>query len=151
MTDDGIVLNQLVKQNLEKNQKLFTGLDHEYNAFCDFDGFQYYKTLDQQYTNSKFILMLRNDEDWINSIETHIKHFTFNSELKDMQIDWREFKYRHLQEIQEYFAKRDNIMYLDLDNDDCWHQLCTFLNTTPPDIPFPHYFKSAEHMVDKAM
>lgn len=149
ITEDGVVLNQLVAENLKNNRRLFEGLDNTYNAFCDFDGFQYYKLLDHQYPTAKFILMLRNDEDWLASIETHKKHFTFNHELKHIQTDWLEFKYSHLQEIQDYFCNKDNILYLDLDQDDCWHQLSVFLNTTKPTEPFPHYFKSSEHLLDK--
>jgi len=140
-------LSEYVEQNLANKQLLFTGLE-QYNAFCDFDGYLYYQQLYHQYPNSKFIVMLRNNQDWLNSIETHKNNFVYNKDLPYLNTDWAKWKQQTLDEIQHFFADKQCVLYIDIDQDNCWQKLCDFLNKPIPDVDFPHNFKSKEFLTN---
>lgn len=141
-------LSEYIKHNQQQGQRLFDGIDQTYNAFCDFDGYLYYKTLYEQYPGSKFIVMLRNNQDWLNSIKTHKNNFVYNKDLPYLNTDWAAWKLQTLQEIQHFFADKDCILYMDINKDNCWQKLCEFLDKPVPDVEFPHNFKSIDFLTN---
>lgn len=139
-------------------------VDREY-ALTDLPIPFLFKELDAAYPGSKFILTLRDEEKWINSVRNHWDHeknpfrhrwnddpFThkahkllygqkgFNAEL------FLERYRRHIDEVFEHFGDRlDDLMVMDMDDPCCggWTSLCGFLDKPIPAVPYPHAFKTA--------
>ena len=121
-------------------------LADRFDAAQDFPWPLLYKELDQQYPGSKFILTIRQDEKWVNSV---LKHF------KDKYIPAHEWiygvrtaygneetylkRYRaHNREVQEYFVDRPNdLLVMDITAGDGWDKLCPFLGLEIPPFEFP--------------
>lgn len=110
-----------------------------------------YKILDQRYPNSKFIILERNNDDWIRSKEKHESplyninkidpEFLFNEWITDREnyikkaLQHKETKYK---EIKEYFKNRPNdLLVMNICEGEGWEKLCPFLGVPIPKIPFP--------------
>lgn len=112
----------------------------------------FYRELDREYPNSKFILTIRELDAWLNSCKKQ-----FNQKLADKQTDahnelfmdlygstvFDEDKFRvgytrFVDGVLEYFKERPNdLLVMDISNGDGWEKLCPFLGKSVPDIPFP--------------
>jgi hypothetical protein len=85
----------------------------------------YYKILDKQYPNSKFILTTRNINDWIRSRRNHglgniLNHQRLFHKCDDETINdiWTKYYQEHLDDVKLYFADRPkDLLIFDLDND----------------------------------
>ena len=116
-----------------------------------------YKILDKRYPGSKFILLERDDESWIRSLEywsspilnedweTWLDEYDKNTidkrwktdrdNLIKEKLDWKHLKYRG---IKEYFKNRQNdLLVMNICDGEGWEKLCSFLNKPVPDVPFP--------------
>jgi hypothetical protein len=116
-----------------------------------------YKILDKRYTGSKFILLERDDESWIRSLEywsspilnedweTWLDEYDKNTidkrwktdrdNLIKEKLDWKHLKYRG---IKEYFKNRPNdLLVMNICDGERWEVLCPFLNKLIPDVLFP--------------
>ena len=137
--------NKLVdtfEKNIKENKKLLTnGIYYKNNkeytydeiiVFSDItkitenkDPKDYYKLLDQQYPNSKFILNIRNVDDWIRSRKNHdtilerqMKYFQTSEE--EVEIIWTKMFYDHYSDVLRYFENRpSDLLIFDLDKDKC--------------------------------
>jgi hypothetical protein len=126
-------------------------------AACDLPITFLYRELDKAYPGSKFILTLRNEATWLESIRKHWdrdlnpfrKHwdtdpFTHRAHLElygrrqfDADIFLARYR-RHNQEVVDYFQHRPNdLLVLDLDADVRWHTLCDFLDKPIPRLAYP--------------
>lgn len=136
----------------------------EYDAFQDNPWPLLYKELDKKYPNSKFILTLRNENKWINSVVNHfgnshtemrrwiygIGHPAGNEEtyLKKYTT--------HNEEVLKYFNTREeDLLVVEWEKGDGWEKLCAFLNEPIPDEIFPHsnkgnYSNKKTHAIKKA-
>lgn len=124
-----------------------------YDAVEDTPWFMIYKELDRLVPNSKFILTIRDEESWYNSVKKHIgdlrsaNHEWIYGRGKGLPKDDREntiavYK-RHNQGVLEYFKNRpDDLLILDFTKGDGWEELCCFLNREIPEKPFPHSNKT---------
>lgn len=134
------------------------GIECLYRMIEKFDAFEDgpwhncdYKILDQRYPNSKFIILERNNSDWIRSKEKHESPlYNINKiELEFLIDDWitdrdnyikksiqyKETKYK---EIKEYFKDRpDDLLVMDICAGEGWEKLCPFLGLPIPSEPFP--------------
>ncbi len=129
----------------------------KYDALTDISISSNYKTLDERYPNSKFILTIRDMKPWLKSC-----HFELSKEKKPNEwraenrlktygtVNWdrRKFKKahkRHIKDVMEYFKDRpEDLLVLDTFNErNKWKKLCNFLNKEIPDIEFPHKRKSS--------
>lgn len=122
---------------------------------ADFDAFQdnpwpiLYRELDDAFPGSKFILLLREPDAWIQS---QLKHF---GQRETPMRRWiygdahgcpagNEAVYLHRyqahnQAVLAYFAQRpDDLLVLNLEEGDGWETLCAFLGEPIPCEPFPH-------------
>lgn len=124
-----------------------------------------YKELDQHYPGSKFILMVRETERWINSTMNH-----FSGRTTPMR-EWIygvgdpvghreryiEVYENHNREVQDYFRQRpDDLLVVNWEKGDGWSELCAFLHLEIPDLPMPHanrgrYQKKATSLRGKLM
>lgn len=121
-----------------------------------------YKFLDLYYTESKFILTIREKEAWLNSCENFFKTvYEYNKNIKSINIfikklhnslydcdyyDRTAFSIaydKHLIDAQKYFKDRPNdFLILNICAGDGWEKLCPFLNKEIPNVPFPHEHKA---------
>lgn len=116
-----------------------------------------YRELDTiGYPNSKFILTIRDDFDWLRSVAAHWgdqnpwRH-TWNDDCfthrmhqevygcRNLNLDIMLARYRrHNAEVLAYFRNRPHdLLVMNLDDDIGWFPLCTFLGKPIPAIPYP--------------
>jgi len=107
---------------LYENAQVFSDMTlHQLNK----DAKDYYKTLDQHYPGSIFILNTRNVDDWIASRKKHSNgrivqqlcsfHDCATEEIEEL---WREMWWSTIDEIKSYFSDRDSdLLIFDIDND----------------------------------
>lgn len=125
-----------------------------------------YDKLDKAYPNSKFILTIRNEENWIRSVRSHWSDknefrsswatdpFTFkiHRELYGTtefnEEIFRQRYRRHNAEVIQYFDDRhDDLLIMNMDDGGSWFELCRFLNCAIPNVKYPkkyvtHNFRS---------
>jgi hypothetical protein len=125
-----------------------------------------YKDLDRRYPGSKFILTVRDESKWLESVRNHWDRTRnpyrdswdtdcFTHYIHAKLYGWSQFdatvmlnRYRqHNATIKEYFADRPKdllVMQVDGDYSDGWKSLCGFLGAQIPDVPYPkEYVTSA--------
>lgn len=127
----------------------------KYMAATDLPIPMLFKELDRAYPGSKFILTMRDEVEWLKSVQGH-----FTSGLNPFRGNWdsdpfthqihtelygrRKFdaqvflmRYRqHNLEVQEYFKDRpDDLLTLSAPG---WARLCSFLNVPIPSLSYPH-------------
>lgn len=118
---------------------------------CDF------RVLHEKYPNALFIMMDRDNESWLESLEKHEAPYL---NVNDIEADWleqrwitdkdnyikemTEFKHTKYNTIREYFKEYpDQFLEMNIFEDpDPMKTLCEFLDVTVPDEPFPHNNKS---------
>lgn len=116
-----------------------------------------YRELDTAYPGSKFILTIRHEEQWIQSIERlwdatfnptrwEWDVYPFSHEIHTALYGQRHFdretflaRYRrHNFEVLEYFkARPHDLLVLDMDAGGRWNELCAFLRQPIPRVAYP--------------
>jgi len=140
---------------LRGNYRKILRILKKYDALEDTPWYFIYKELDKQIPGSKFILTIRDEKSWLNSVSKHIGHLPaahhewIYGRGKGIPSRHPENALRvynsHNEEVKEYFRDRpDDLLILDFTRGDRWEKLCAFLGKDIPDIPFPHYNKSSE-------
>jgi hypothetical protein len=122
-------------------------LAKEYDAFWDFPWPLIYKELDQKFPDSKFIITVRDEEDWLRSNRNHFG----TGERESLQLIYGAGhpkgneqiylnRYRkHNADIFEYFKHRtSDLLVLNIVKGGGWKELCEFLDKDIPSSPFPH-------------
>jgi Sulfotransferase domain len=121
-----------------------------------------YEQLDKAYPGSKFILTIRDDNKWLESIRRHWSHNTnpfrhqwdtdpfshiihkeiYGRRDYNAEIFLKRYK-KHNSEVLGYFKHRiydgesGDLLILDMEKDNTWNKLCKFLNTPTPKMPYP--------------
>ncbi|MEL6942638.1 MAG: sulfotransferase family protein, partial [Bacteroidota bacterium] len=124
-----------------------------YQAFTDVSIIPFYKKLDQQFPNSKFIYTIRDRESWLTSCEKYprFQRPIYNLPLKVIKlrkslygtVKFNEQKFnaayeRHHQDVLDYFAERPNdLLILNICGGEQWEPLCSFLDVALPSEIFP--------------
>lgn len=118
--------------NKSKNKPLLHGLDEDIVCFSDMtddatatDAKDFYKQLDIENPNSKFILNIRNVDDWIKSRTNHTcsgllnKHCKFYDCTKEEVIKiWKKIYFAHIEDVKKYFKNREkDLLIYDIDKD----------------------------------
>ena len=134
-------------------------LDLVYQVADDFEAFQdnpwylLYSELDKQYPGSKFILTLRDEENWLRSALNHFSNKGFkrndmkkliygNRYGRDKKLLLDRYR-RHNKEVLAYFKDRPNdLVILNWEEGDGWKELCEWLNKPMPTEDFPHSNRS---------
>ena len=128
-------------------------------AVCDLPIPLFYKELDLAYPNSKFILTIRDEEDWIESVRvhwsdknpfrsqwdtdpfTHIVHTELYGRRKFDEQVMRERYRKHNTEVIEYFKNRPrDLLIMNMSTKVDWYPLCGFLRQPIPKEPYPREF-----------
>ena len=124
----------------------------EYDAFLGLSIVRYYKQLDKKYSGSKFILTIRDIDQWLDScerrsleemfIDAHGRKYikllpiTENIELQMEVFDTLEFnreKFReayckNVDDVMSYFRGREkDLLVMNICGGDSWSKLCLFL------------------------
>lgn len=127
-------------------------LVEQYDAFQDTPWPVLYQELDQKYPGSKFILVVRNTDDWIRSVVKDFSHYpNAIHELiygvpfpEGHESIWIERYEKHNNDVKNYFKNRPNdLLVMNLNNGEtCWENLAPFVGKDIPKAPWPHTNKS---------
>ena len=158
-----------IHKDLEELYKIIS----YYDAFVDapWGGSELYKQLCVDFPNGKFILTTRNVDDWYNSLEKMFCQFSVNKEhcledfhkngrygfvyffktvfnistLKNNEKKIKETYIKYNNSVIDYFERNKiNYLQIDINDNDKWDKICSFLNKHKPDIPFPHENKAKQ-------
>jgi predicted O-methyltransferase YrrM len=138
---EGEKMGTIIESNILNNQKIMHGLNFDF--YSDFCGHIDYKALDEQYPKNKFILTVRDMEEWLASKKAHSERKKKNPNYKGKWIVFDRDRNRNRRmeiesEIREYFKGRpDDLLILDICGGDGWEKLCNFLSLPIPSVDFP--------------
>jgi len=122
-------------------------LAERFDAFQDNPWPILYGDLDERFPGSRFVLTVRQSDEWIRSVVRH-----FGAESTPMR-EWiygvgaplgNEVTYLaryegHNQAVREHFRERpEALLVMRITAGDGWERLCPFLGEAVPDMPFPH-------------
>lgn len=132
--DNGKIATK-IEYNYEHNNKLLTGYE-KYIVFSDMENYiydediiyayvTYFKEMDRQYPESKFILNIRNVDNWIKSRNRHMnRNYTkiickkLNLNEKELNDKWRDDFYNHKNNVIKYFSDKHNkLLVFDIEKD----------------------------------
>jgi hypothetical protein len=141
----GVETMNLVQQAIDEGKPMLTYIDPSLEAFTDIFGITYcFFLADVQYPGSRFILTVRDLEDWLDSRRRHIEkdqqmRGTDHEGVMNVDIDgWRTEWLRHEAVVRAYFANRPtDLLVLDITAGQGWEPLCEFLGHPVPDARFP--------------
>lgn len=144
----------------------FALLDH-YDGLTDITTIPALEALDRQHPGSKFVLTVRDPEEWLKSAH---KHWTGrsafeavpdnhpNPELHRTHMEVRKFLraavygsydfnpelfllryHQHVERVKHHFKNRPNdLLVMDVTRGDGYSELALFLGVPVPNLPFPH-------------
>jgi hypothetical protein len=141
-------------EEMKKDGRSVT-LERSY-ALCDLPIPILFRELDAAYPNSKFILTIRNEDEWLRSAQTHwsdknpfrgqwdMDPFThrihtevYGRRTFDAQVMLERYR-RHNAEVLEYFKSRPrDLLVMNMSMGAGWHELCGFLRKKLPVAPYP--------------
>ena len=115
-----------IRYNQRQGKKVFDGVDFDFMLdFMDDNLTGIFKTIDQQYPGSKFILNVRPKLKWIVSRLNHGNYVQFCNNYYGRNIGWRQYVAEwgrmydnYISQVKEYFKDRtDDFLIYDLDHD----------------------------------
>ncbi len=143
----GDEVNQIVAAAAEAGRPMLEDLDPGIDAYSDVAFIAYHFDLaDRQYPNSKFILTVRNLDEWLDSRRRHVEKNQarkvqggYDGRLLTVDIHgWRTDYESHRDRVRKYFADRPrDLLEIDIAAGDGWLTLCPFLGVPLPAKPFP--------------
>ncbi len=128
-------------------ERLLHHVGEEYDAYGDIGTLTVrFDLADLQYPGSRFILTMRDVDDWMNSRDRHALRNLRDRRAglyrgSNVQIDrelWRAQWDRHNDRVTGWFAGRDDLLVVDLCGGEGWERLAPFLGRPIPAAPFPH-------------
>ena len=146
--NDKRILDRL-NENKKNKKKLLSGIEN-FDFYSDFRGSSFYKKLDKQYPNSKFIITIRNLDNWLISREKHVKRNQKNPDykydfLKIEKKKWVRERKRILNGVKSYFKKRPkDLLIINSCDGEGWEKLCPFLSKKIPKKKFPFLNKTKD-------
>jgi hypothetical protein len=137
----------LVRRALEEGLRPLTYVGEQHDAYSDIAVLtRAFATVDAAYPGSRFILTVRDVDDWLSS---RVEHVEVNRERKargeydgwwlEPDVDrWRREWDEHVERVTSHFAGRpDHLLALDIAAGDGFDVLCPFLGVPTPATPFP--------------
>jgi len=129
-----------------------------YDAANDITVASRFEEWDKLYPGSKFILTLRDLNQWLGSCKDHFgRRFNpnkFSPKVREFYLEQilktygtavydpvllQEAYQRHIQHVQNYFAHRpQDLLIMNIPNGDGWDRFSPFLKHSIPNQPFPH-------------
>jgi hypothetical protein len=135
----------------------------KYDAFTHFPLVEQYADLDRRFPGSKFILTVREREDWLKSIEYRLSlpaanasaaslallRRVYGSETFDRELYSSAYD-RYCEGVKEHFQGReDSLLILDLCGGEGFEKICPFLGQDVPPDSFPHSKKNSRAELQK--
>lgn len=126
-------------------------------SFDDWPWIILYRDLDAAFPGSRFVLTIREPENWLRSYQNMLRNqgrasarvneqrrILYGLPFPDVTEDDLLQRYmRHNREVLDYFYDRpDDLLVLDWEKRSGWDELCAFLGKEIPDKPFPHAHRS---------
>lgn len=155
---ESIMFDVRSKYFLQVHEKNYTEIFKvvlQYDAFEDrpWNHTDFYKSLDSTFTDSKFILTIRDSDKWIKSYRRWSSKIGLKRQwfyklisqtcygiddiLSDENIMREKYEQRNI-EIIEYFKNTNKLLVVDFEKNSSWDSICTFLNKPIPKFNFPH-------------
>lgn len=149
-------IGNAINNNIKNNEKTLKGVDGFifYSDFVGdngFEGFKRYRELDKDYPNSKFILNIRDFNNYVNTLlkrlynkqPYNVNNTILNNEAIEIITKLKPNWFTHIEDVKEYFKDRpQDLLIYDLDNDD-FSKIKDFfkgeINFTINDFPVIHY------------
>lgn len=142
----GPEIKQAVERALADGRPLLDDVE-DADAYSDILALtENFDVLDAQYPGSRFILTVRDTEEWIESRRRHVEanvamHARGEYHGSFLEIDlegWRLEAEAHERRVRSHFAgRRRDLLVMDISAGDGWEVLCPFLGLAVPDLPFP--------------
>lgn len=135
-------------------------LSYKYNAFQDTPWSVMYPEMDALHPSSKFLLVTRNTDSWINSVVRDFEawpnalhqHIYGVPHPTGHEAIWIERYEQHNASVIKYFRGRANFVHLNLNRGEVnWDNLCRFLDCEPPEQDWPYENKGAAKHRKKLM
>jgi len=139
-TRDTAFVDKLAKGDLEELFRIVDGVD----AVRDNPRPLFYRELDERYPNSRFILTVREPQEWIRSVVNHFGKqknpdspmrawiYGAGSPLGNEALYLERYQ-RHNREVQAYFRTRpEQLLVTDLSQGDAFSAICRFLGRRKP-------------------
>jgi len=129
----------------------------------------FYPQLDVAFPKSKFILTIRDEQSWLESVRCHLIHI-LSDEFEENRKKGKPFhkmmlfyhaaaygsvfysreRYlysyeKHTKNTLDYFKNKNNLLVLNICEGDKWEKLCEFLEVPVPNLEFPHFNKTENH------
>lgn len=137
---------------------------HQVDGITDLTVVPFYAQLDQLFPDSKFILTVRNQEQWLRSLRQHWDYAEHQCQSADNPADWMpvlettqllkmtvfgryDFHPDHMQstyqkhslDVLKYFQRQPHkLLVLDICAGEGWEKLCPFLGCDMLEQPFPY-------------
>ncbi len=136
-------------KNIYQIQKHTSIYENEYVSFSDAPYFLMYEYFYKKYPNSKFILITRDENEWLKSFKKHsekgipcdiVSFECYRHYLKGIKRDINNMIYnvsdndllymytKHNLDILKYFNKIESLIHLDINDPYKSYKLCKFLN-----------------------
>lgn len=144
---DHFSTERLVKRAIKEKKPPLSYVKKDFNAFTDNCWIAHnVELVDKYYPGSKFILLTRNMEDWL---ESRCKHVMRNRKAARagkynggwLSIDtekWIESWKSYFPKVKRYFKDRpDDLLIMDICKGDGYEKLCPFLGKKIPKKQFP--------------
>lgn len=134
---------------------------HRYDAFQDNPYPISYKYIDNNVKNSKFILTVRDKNEWIRSVVNHfgedstsMREYIYGegmgSPKGNEEVYVKRYE-RHNQEVKNYFAGRDDFVVMNIMEGDGYEKICSLLGIPTPPLSFPHKHARRKDKKNEAM
>lgn len=137
----------LVRRAMTEGRRMLSYLDPALEAVTDLEEVTYnFELADEQYPRSRFILTVRDIDEWVESRRRHVERNraaraagTYHGPFLEIDVEsWIADYRRHEARVREHFAERpQDLLVLDIAGGTGWRPLCTFLGHRTPEVPFP--------------
>lgn len=132
--------------NLLNGKRVFAGFDQRFRCYSDMvyvndrialEGNWHFRTMDRDYPGSYFIYNTRNMDKWLNSKAKWVgpagsymeRYKKILQTQKDEEVIayWRTKRLDFEDQMRRYFAGRQNLLEVDIEDQDCPHRIRDFL------------------------
>jgi hypothetical protein len=135
--------------SLEKIKEEIQQYESEFTHFSDAPYFLMYKYFDEKYPNSKFILITRDDNDWLESFkklwskegladpvsfacyQEYIEKLSSNNILSLTDDELLSMYKTHNEKVIDYFKNKENLLVMDINDSQKKEKISSFLNISP--------------------
>jgi Sulfotransferase domain/Glycosyl transferases group 1 len=129
-----------------EGRRLLHFVGEEFDAYTDIETLaKRFDLADLQYPGSKFVLTVRDIDEWVDSRRRHAERnrngrrgtYTGTNTVID-EPAWRDEWHRHRARVETWFTDRPgDLLVLDICAGEGWERLAPFLGHAVPDVPFP--------------